>query len=210
VSAVKGERKFLFERKHWNMLVKKLEPEIQLSVKSHIKFKESIIVFGPDNEDASVKRSIKLDLSLKKGSEHLARYDLTQIKKMEREIGIALISTLADLRAFPKGSTANGKEIPTDDFDGIDDESGKSSGFVYLIRNQDLFKIGITYDLRRRMEELRPDEIVNTCKCKNFKDVERELHSLFKGERLPQTEYFRLNGEQVQSVERLMVKLAEF
>jgi hypothetical protein len=60
------------------------------------------------------------------------------------------------------------------------------------------------------MEELKPDEIVNTIKCRNFRDVERDLHSLFRGERLPQTEYFRLDQEQVQRVQGLMIKLAEF
>ena len=36
----------------------------------------------------------------------------------------------------------------------------KVPGFVYLIRNKDLFKIGITICLQRRMKELKPDEVV--------------------------------------------------
>ncbi|MBD1192869.1 GIY-YIG nuclease family protein [Vulcanococcus sp. Clear-D1] len=205
-----NEREFLFERKHWNMLLRKLAPSLQLKVKQHIRFKETVIVFGPDNEDRSVERSLSLDLSLKRGSEHLVRYNQAEIKLMEKEIGVALISTLADLRAFPKGATNNGKLIQPEESDRSSGESDSCLGFVYLIRNQDLFKIGITLDLKRRMEELKPDEIVNTIKCKNFRDVEKDLHSLFRNERLPQTEYFRLDQEQVQRIQSLMVKLAEF
>jgi hypothetical protein len=205
-----GEREFLFERKHWNMLLQKLAPSLQLKVKQHICFRESLIVFGPDNEDESVERKLSLDLSLKKSSEHLARYNHAEIKLMEKEIGVALISTLADLRAFPKGATSGGKLIQADEPDRGSSDGDTCLGFVYLVRNQDLFKIGITSDLKRRMEELKPDEIVNTIKCRNFRDVERDLHSLFRGERLPQTEYFRLDQEQVQRVQGLMIKLAEF
>jgi len=205
-----NEREFLFERKHWNMLLRKLAPSLQLKVKQHIRFKESVIVFGPDNEDRSVERSLSLDLSLKRGSEHLVRYNQAEIKLMEKEIGVALISTLADLRAFPKGATNNGKLIQSEESDRSPGESDSCLGFVYLVRNQDLFKIGITLDLKRRMEELKPDEIVNTIKCRNFRDVEKDLHSLFRSERLPQTEYFRLDQEQVQRIQSLMVKLAEF
>ena len=205
-----NEREFLFERKHWNMLLRKLAPSLQLKVKQHIRFKESVIVFGPDDEDRSVERSLSLDLSLKGGSEHLARYNQAEIKLMEKEIGVALISTLADLRAFPKGAANNGKLIQSEELDRSSGESNLCLGFVYLVRNQDLFKIGITLDLKRRMEELKPDEIVNTIKCRNFRDVEKDLHSLFRSERLPQTEYFRLDQEQVQRIQSLMVKLAEF
>ena len=34
-------------------------------------------------------------------------------------------------------------------------------GFVYLIRNQDIYKIGITDNLLRRFSQLKPDEILN-------------------------------------------------
>lgn len=37
--------------------------------------------------------------------------------------------------------------------------SSSEKGFVYLMRNADIFKIGITENVLRRMPELRPDEI---------------------------------------------------
>jgi len=77
-------------------------------------------------------------------------------------------------------------------------------GFVYFIRNGDLFKIGITENLLRRLSELQPDEVLNVVRCKNFQEVEKRLHSDFKEIRLPQTEYFRMLHAHVLEVHRLM------
>ena len=71
------------------------------------------------------------------------------------------------------------------------------TGFVYFVRNGDLFKIGITENMLRRLRELAPDELLNVVRCSNFQEVERELHRRFKDVRLPQTEYFRLSDQQV-------------
>lgn len=80
---------------------------------------------------------------------------------------------------------------------------GSECGFVYLIRNGDLCKIGITENLLRRMDELKPDEILNVVRCPNFVEVEKQLHSRYKDVRLPQTEYFRLTEDQIQAVHKL-------
>ena len=85
-----------------------------------------------------------------------------------------------------------------------------SYGFVYLIRNGDLCKIGITENLLRRMDQLKPDEVLNVVRCKNFRELEKDLHSLFKEVRIPQTEYFRLSNEQISKVHKLMSSLADF
>lgn len=86
----------------------------------------------------------------------------------------------------------------------------QKAGYTYFIRNGGLFKIGITENLIRRVNELSPDELLNVVRCVNYQDVERELHRKFKDVRLPQTEYFRLSDSQVQEVHRLMMKLANF
>ena len=83
-------------------------------------------------------------------------------------------------------------------------------GFVYLIRNGDLCKIGITENLLRRMDQLEPDEVLNVVRCMNFREVEKDLHSLFKEVRLPQAEYFRLSEEQISKAHKLMTSLADF
>ena len=66
------------------------------------------------------------------------------------------------------------------------------SGFVYLIRNKDLYKIGITQNLEQRMKALKPDEIVSTLETDDFEKLEKKLHKKYKSVRIPQTEYFRL------------------
>lgn len=74
------------------------------------------------------------------------------------------------------------------------------AGFVYLIRNGDLHKIGRTDNLQRRFKQLQPDEIVQVLETDRSRDLEHELHQQFKAKRLPQTEYFRLDDAEVNLV----------
>ena len=71
------------------------------------------------------------------------------------------------------------------------------SGFVYLIRNKDLYKIGITQNLEQRMKALKPDEILKTVQTEDYEELEKELHKKYKDVRVPQTEYFRLTPSQL-------------
>lgn len=83
-------------------------------------------------------------------------------------------------------------------------------GFVYFIRNGDLYKIGITENLLRRIKELNPDEILNVVRCCNHRELEQNLHQCFKQKRIPQTEYFRLDPHQVEEVHALIAKMARY
>ena len=83
-------------------------------------------------------------------------------------------------------------------------------GFVYLIRNDDIFKIGITDNLLRRFNQLKPDEVLNVVRCSNYETLEKDLHKKFKKNRIPQTEYFRLDNNQVEQVNIAMTKGADF
>ena len=85
-----------------------------------------------------------------------------------------------------------------------------SKGFVYLIRNDDIYKIGITDNLLRRFNQLKPDEVLNVVRCSNYESLEKELHKKFKEYRIPQTEYFRLDKYQVEQVNIEMTKGAKF
>ena len=73
------------------------------------------------------------------------------------------------------------------------------SGWVYLIRNGDLHKIGITQNLEQRMKQLKPDEIVRTYKTENYETLEKQLHRRYRNVRIPQTEYFRLQDWQLEN-----------
>ena len=88
------------------------------------------------------------------------------------------------------------------------DETKK--GFVYFIRNQDLYKIGITQNLLRRLNQLKPSEVLDVVRCSNFKELEKELHTKFTDTRIPQSEYFRLTASQVEEVHQLMTTKANF
>ena len=44
-------------------------------------------------------------------------------------------------------------------------------GFVYFIKNEDIYKIGITDNLMRRLNQLKPDEVINTVRCANYETL---------------------------------------
>ena len=83
-------------------------------------------------------------------------------------------------------------------------------GFVYFIRNEQIYKIGITDNLLRRFNQLKPDEILNVVRCSNFESLEKELHNKFLKNRIPQSEYFRLDKNQIEQVNDEMTKGANF
>tara|TARA_Y100001978_G_scaffold164043_1_gene150949 strand:+ start:252 stop:680 length:429 start_codon:yes stop_codon:yes gene_type:complete len=81
---------------------------------------------------------------------------------------------------------------------------------IYRERNKDLYKIGITQNLLNRLNQLKPDEVLNTLRCSNYEELEKELHKIFKDDRIPQSEYFRLTATQVEEVHQLMTTKAKF
>ena len=80
------------------------------------------------------------------------------------------------------------------------------SGWVYLIRNRDLYKIGITKNLDKRMRQLKPDNVVTTVYTSDFVKLERELHNRYKKFRIPQTEYFRLKDYHLHEIKQIITK----
>ena len=80
------------------------------------------------------------------------------------------------------------------------------NGWLYLIKNGDLYKIGITSDFERRMRQLKPDCIVAKLYSNEFKKLERELHKKYKNVRIPQTEYFRLEHKQIKQIKKRLNK----
>ena len=83
-------------------------------------------------------------------------------------------------------------------------------GWTIRIRNKDIYKIGITQNLKQPLEQLKPDEVLNTVRCSNFEDLEKELHKNIQESRIPQTEHLRLTPSQVEEVYQLMVSKAKF
>ena len=75
-------------------------------------------------------------------------------------------------------------------------------GWLYLIRNRDLYKIGITKNFENRMRQLKPDNVVAKFYTADFVKLERELHNRYKNFRIPQTEYFRLENSHVKEIKQ--------
>ena len=81
------------------------------------------------------------------------------------------------------------------------------SGWLYLIRNRDLYKIGITKNFENRMRQLKPDKVVAKFYTTDFVKLERELHHRYKKFRIPQTEYFRLKKSHVKEIKQRIYML---
>ena len=76
------------------------------------------------------------------------------------------------------------------------------SGWLYLISNRDLYKIGITKNFENRMRQLKPDNVVAKFYSADFVKLERELHNRYKKFRIPQTEYFRLENSHIKEIKK--------
>ncbi|WP_269617030.1 GIY-YIG nuclease family protein [Prochlorococcus marinus] len=81
------------------------------------------------------------------------------------------------------------------------------SGWLYLIRNRDLYKIGITKKFESRMRQLKPDNIVAKFYTSDFLKLEKELHNRYKKFRIPQTEYFRLEQHHLKEIKQRIYQL---
>ena len=81
------------------------------------------------------------------------------------------------------------------------------SGWLYLIKNRDLYKIGITKNFETRMQQLKPDSVITKLYSRDFIKLERELHNRYKKYRLPQTEYFRLNVNHIKEIKQRLSTL---
>ncbi len=110
-----------------------------------------------------------------------------------------------NIKYLMKDNDENFEDIK-DDSDEIDDSD---VGFVYFVRNKDLYKIGKTNNMLRRMKQLKADELLDSVRCSNYHQLERQVQAQFKAVRIPQTEYYRLNKEQVKKVYELLKKGAK-
>ena len=81
------------------------------------------------------------------------------------------------------------------------------SGWLYLIRNRDIYKIGITKNFNKRMRQLKPDNVIAKLYTSDYIKLERELHYRYKKYRIPQTEYFRLDNSHLNEIKKRILKL---
>ncbi len=76
------------------------------------------------------------------------------------------------------------------------------SGFVYLMKNGDLYKIGCTTNLKSESTKMKPGEVISSFKTNDSKSLEVRLLKLYKKKRIPDTNYFRLTESEVDNCKK--------
>lgn len=191
---------FLFDRKEWTDTLNRLSPTAKLYWRQNYKFAPTIgWLITPLEVDG--KTLVKGHLSFQPEIEPKKGVSPDKpTKQLRKELEDAIAFTMADRGWLPQDDfTVNKRKVKSPP-----PNSPNEKGFVYLVRNGDLYKIGITTDLKRRLSELNPDEVVNTVKRPDYAEVEKKIHKAFKRLRIPQREYFRLTEAELAEVEALM------
>ena len=234
----KKDIEVLWKKKYWKKVFDRIPPSKRLLINKYLEFEEFVIFFSHKTEqvfitpDISIakgimkkmsdytKKATKLAASNKSSAAADVLDILNEANSCQEEIDKAnkfIGKYLNDMNVFarvlveedlwPRDIEIEGKD-PYEFFGNVD--KTKKSGFVYFIKNDDIYKIGITDNLMRRMKELQADEMINTVKCVNYESLEKELHKEFKKYRIPQTEYFRLTPDLVNQVNKKMTEGAIF
>ena len=76
------------------------------------------------------------------------------------------------------------------------------SGFVYLMQNGDLYKLGSTSNLQSEESKMKPGEIISSFETNDPKSFEVRLLRLYKKKRIPETNYFRLSESEVNNCKK--------
>ena len=71
------------------------------------------------------------------------------------------------------------------------------SGYVYLIRVGELYRIGKTSNLDKKIKKLKPDELINSILIKEPETLEARLLRKYKSTRIPETGYLKLSKKQL-------------
>ncbi len=81
-------------------------------------------------------------------------------------------------------------------------------GWVYLVKMKDRYKIGRSSQLLIRIKALKPTKIIYEVMCKNYIDLEKEIHSIYDDYRYQGSEIFDLSDKQIKEIQTLMKEKA--
>ena len=76
------------------------------------------------------------------------------------------------------------------------------AGYVYLIRVGDLYRIGKTNNLDKKIRKLNPDELLTSIMTKEPETLEARLLRKYKSQRIPETGYLKLSKKQVSQCKK--------
>lgn len=85
-------------------------------------------------------------------------------------------------------------------------KTGSEFGFLYFIRKKNIYKVGITQNLLIRLKDLKPDEVLNVIRCKNYGQLENKIHKAFDLERFHGSEYFELKPDQISMIHQMFAE----
>ena len=216
----------LLDTKFWNKVFKILKPATVVAVKKNKGARGT--QFIPSNGSENLSKSDNKSgffyrfMNRQKGKKYFAHYSkqesLIQVKMFVwkngltearvKEIEKAIVQVAVAESQLPESVLYDGK--PVIKTRRLPERSTTGFGFVYFVRNDKIYKIGITDNLLRRIKELKPDEILNSVRCSNYQEIEKSMHAHFKNRRIPQTEYFRLDAAEVEEAHALMTKMARY
>ena len=76
------------------------------------------------------------------------------------------------------------------------------AGYVYLVRVGDLYRIGKTDNLDRKIRKLKPDELLTSIMTKEPATLEARLLRKYKSQRIPETGYLKLTNRQISECKK--------
>ena len=196
----------VFTEDLYSKVLEQLEPEIAEYLVTNYVFKEGFVRASIDQYDSvpSQKEFKKLLVSNSIRKKQLSADYFEKIYK----VVIRVLVSNGKVRRRTDWASGSWKKKETPQVELADADF--DYGFVYFIRNQDIYKIGITQNLLARLDQLKPNEVLNIVRCSNYEELEKILHKSFKAARIPQSEYFRLTPDQVKKVHQLMTTKANF
>ena len=71
------------------------------------------------------------------------------------------------------------------------------SGYVYLIRIGDLYRVDVAHNLEKKIKKLKPDELLSSILTKEPETLKARLLRKFRYQRIPETGYLKLNKKQL-------------
>tara|TARA_Y100001968_G_C19422556_1_gene752581 strand:+ start:1868 stop:2245 length:378 start_codon:yes stop_codon:yes gene_type:complete len=78
------------------------------------------------------------------------------------------------------------------------------SNFVCLVRNGALYFIGITNNLDRCNQSMKPGILLASLSSQSSEKICKELHQRYETNRLPSSDYFRLSTIQAREVQQYL------
>ena len=72
--------------------------------------------------------------------------------------------------------------------------------YIYLVKNGNLYHLGITKDLSRTKKDLSPGTLILACESIEGNKIIKRLQERYKRKMIPQSNYYRLEKNDISSI----------